>query len=123
MLTCLYDVIGYALLGSICLCVYFHAIWLDPCLHMLTCLDQVLPCLCASFHTFTHVSMLICLDLCFHMLVCLDLYFMPSSMCLCAPCYACMPRSRLVCHAMCYCSPFVHFITFSCVLAFWFDSI
>ena len=39
--TCLYDVVGYALLGSICLCVYFHAIWLDPCLHMLICLD---PC-------------------------------------------------------------------------------
>ena len=26
----------------------------------------------------------------------------------------------LVCHAMCYCSPFVPFIPFSCVLAYWF---
>ena len=25
----------------------------------------------------------------------------------------------LVCHAMCYCSPFVPFIAFSCVLAQW----
>ena len=43
ILTCLYDVVSYALLGSICLCVYFNAIWLDPCLHMLICLD-----LCSS---------------------------------------------------------------------------
>ena len=25
------------------LCVYFHAIWLDPCLHMLICLDPNSP--------------------------------------------------------------------------------
>ena len=62
--------------------------------------------------------MLICLDLCFHMLACLDLCFMPSSMCLCTPCHACVPKPRLVCHAMCYCSPFASFIAFSCVLAF-----
>ena len=43
MPTYLYDVVGYALLGSMYLCVYFHAIWLDPCLHMLICLD-----LCSS---------------------------------------------------------------------------
>ena len=48
------------------------------------------------------------------MLVCLDLCFMPSSMCLCAPCHACVPRPRLVCHAMCYYSRFVYFIAFSC---------
>ena len=45
---------------------------------------------------------------------------MSSSMCLCAPCHACVPRPRLVCRAMCYCNPFVSFIAFSCVLAFWF---
>ena len=54
------------------------------------------------------------LHLCFYMLVCLDLCFMPSSMCLCAPCHACVPRPRLVCHAMCYYSHFVYFIAFSC---------
>ena len=42
--------------------------------------------------------------------------FMLSSMCLCAPCHACVPRPRLVCHAMCYCSPFV---TLSFFLEFW----
>ena len=35
--------------------------------------------------------------------------FMPSSRCLHA--------SRIVCDAMCYCSHFVHFVIFSCVLA------
>ena len=40
MLTCLYDVVGYALLRPMCLYFYFHAIWLDPCLHMLICLDS-----------------------------------------------------------------------------------
>ena len=32
--------LGYALLGSMCLCVYFHAIWLDLSLHMHICLDS-----------------------------------------------------------------------------------
>ena len=32
--------LGYALLGSMCLCVYFHTIWLDLSLHMLICLDS-----------------------------------------------------------------------------------
>ena len=40
MLTCLCDVVGFALLGSMCLYVYFHAIQLGPCLHMLICLDS-----------------------------------------------------------------------------------
>ena len=41
---------------------------------------------------------------------------MQSCMCLCAPCHACMPRPRLVCHGMCNYSPFVPFIIFSYVL-------
>ena len=92
---------------------------------------HVLPCLCACFHMFTHAlpclcldlhfymlacsdlgfHILICPDLYFHMLVCLDLCsasFMPSSMCLCAPCHVCL--------AMCYCSPFVALPFF---LVFW----
>ena len=40
MLTYLYDVVSYALLGSMCSCMYFHAIWLDRGLHMLICLDS-----------------------------------------------------------------------------------
>ena len=49
MPTCLYDVIGYDMLGSMCQCVYFHAIWLDPCLHMFVCLD-----LCSSRLLYLH---------------------------------------------------------------------
>ena len=41
MLICLYDVVGYVLLGSMCFMCLFHAIWLDPCHHMLIHLD---PC-------------------------------------------------------------------------------
>ena len=48
MLTCLNDVVGYALLGSMGLCVYFHAICLDLCFHMPMCLD-----LC-SLHALCH---------------------------------------------------------------------
>ena len=70
------------------------------------------------------VSMPICLDLCFHMLVCLDLFSLHA---LCyLPC-ACVLHAMFVhldrgyvCHAMCYCSPFYHFVFLSCVLAYWF---
>ena len=77
MLTCLYDVVGYALPGSMCLYFYFHAIWLDPCFHMPMCLD-----LC-SLHTLCHLS---CACALHAMFVCLSLGY--------------------VCHAMCYCRPF-----------------
>ena len=52
------------------LCVYFHVIALDPCLHIcLYAWTHVLPCLCAKFlHVYMYVSMPICLHLCFHML-------------------------------------------------------
>ena len=101
MLTCLYNVVGYALLGSMCLCVYFHDIWLDPCIH-------------------THI----CLVSCSSMPMCLNLYSLHA---LCyLPC-ACVLHAMimclgldLVCHVMCYCGHFVHFIAFSCVLAYWF---
>ena len=65
-----------------------------------------------SFHMLTHFlrmpmprSMFMYLDLRFHMLVCLDLWFacfIPSSMCLCAPCHVCVPRPRLCfsCHVL-----------------------
>ena len=64
-----------------------------------------------SFHMFTHVLPCLCLDLCFHMLVCLDLYFYvlyASFLCACAL-YAMFVYLDLgyVCHAMCYCNPFV----------------
>ena len=121
MLTCLYDVVGYALLGSMCLCVYFHVIWLDPVFTCLYAWIHVLPCLCARLiHVDVYVSMPTCLDLRFHMFVCLDLCFLHA---LCyLPC-VCMLHAMFLCldlshvrHAMCYCS---HFVAFSFFLVFW----
>ena len=90
------------------LCVYFHTIWLDPCLHILYAWIHVLPCLCVKF---LHVSMPICLDLCFHMLLCLDLcslHALCNLPCACAlhAMFVCLDLGY-VCHAMRYCSPFV----------------
>ena len=90
MLTCLYDVVGYALLGYMCLCVYFHVIWLDLSLHILICLDS------SSSMPICKVST--CLHVCFYSYMSRSMfstYFMLSSVCLCAPCHVCMPRPRL----------------------------
>ena len=113
MLTCLYDVVGYALIGSMYLCVYFHAIWLDHCLHMVICLDpcssmsmcQASTCLHTCFYAYMSRSMLSHANVLGSMS---STCFMLSSMCFCASCY--------VCHAMCYCSPFV---AFSFFIVFW----
>ena len=43
--------------------------------------------------------------------------FILSSMCLCALPLVCVPRPRL--YAMCYCSPFVTFVSLPCVLTSW----
>ena len=153
MFTCLFDVVGYALLESMCLCAFYHVSCLDLHPYILICLDScssmsmcsVFTCLHAFFyaympismsphacmlgfsffhafmraftcldvhlHAYMHISMPICPDLCFHMLMRLDLCF------LCALCYlpcACALHAMFVCldlgyvcHAMCYCSPFV----------------
>ena len=89
------------------LCIYFHAIWLDPCLHMLICLDscssmimcQVSTRLHACFHAYVSRSMLS------HACVLGSMFstcFMPSSMCLCTPChvYVLRPRLCLSCHVL-----------------------
>ena len=112
MLTCLHDVVSYALLGSMCWYVYFHAIWLDPCFHMLICLDscssmlmkQACTCWCVCFYAYLSWSMFS------H-----ALYYLP---CACAI-HAMFVYLDLgyVCHAMCYCSSFVPSIAFSCILA------
>ena len=88
---------GYALLGSMCLYAFCHVLCLDP-----------------------HPCMLICLDLCVHMFTCLDLcsiFFMPSSMCLCALCRVCVPRPRLCLSCHMPLQSFCRFIFISCVLA------
>ena len=86
------------------LCVYFHAIWLYPCLHMHICLDScsskfmcyASTCLHARFYAYMPRSMFS------HACVLGSMFstcFMSSSICLCALSH--------VHHAMCYCSPFV----------------
>ena len=72
-----------------------------------------------------YVFMLTYLDLCFHMPMCLDLcslhalYYLP---CACAlhSMFVCLDLGY-VCHDMCYCSPFVDFVSLSCALAYWFE--
>ena len=71
-----------------------------------------------------YVSMPTCLDLCSHMSMYLDLCSLHALCylpCACAlhAMFVCLDLSY-VCHAMCYCSPFVPFIAFSYVLAYWF---
>ena len=100
------------------LCSYAY-IWVFTCLYAWI---HVLPCLYARFlYVYMHVSMPICLYLCFHMPMCLDLCALHALRYLsCAwalhATFVCLGPG-LVCHAMCYCSPFVPFIAFSCVLA------
>lgn len=72
-----------------------------------------------------HVSMPICLDSCFHMPTCLNLcslhalYYLPRA-CVLLAMFVYLGLGY-VCHAMCYCSPFVAFVSLSCVLAYWFE--
>ena len=115
----------YARLRSMCLCIYLqarvfrsmfpHACMLGFvffCVFMLTS-----TCLGAHSHAYMHISMLICVDQCVYMLISMfSTCFMPSLMCLCASCHVCVPRPRLACHVMCYCS---HFVTLSFFLVFW----
>ena len=80
------------------------------------------PYLCARLiHVDVYVSMPTRLDLCFHMPMCLDLCSLHA---LFHHLGACMLHALfmhlgldLVCHAMCYCSPFVPFVVFSCVFS------
>ena len=74
------------------------------------------------FHAFMLTST--CLDLCFHMPTCLDLCSLHAICyfpCACAlhAMFMCLDLGY-ACHAMCYCSPFVPFVSISCVLAYWF---
>ena len=107
------------------LCVYFHAIWLDPCLHMLICLD-----LCSSM-SMCQVS--ICLHICLYAYMTRSMFshayvlgsmfstcFILSSMCSCALCHVCVPRPRLCLSYHVLLQPFFHFVLLSCVLAYWF---
>ena len=122
MLICLISCLWLCFCSDLCVCVLFTIFY--ALVHICTCLYAWIPCLCASFHMFIHVAMLICLDLCFHMLTWSDnlcsICFMPSSMCLCAPRHVCMLRPRLCLSCYVPLKPFCHFIFLSCVLAYCF---
>ena len=76
------------------LCVYFHAIWLDPSLHMLICLDS-----CSSMSMYKVPKYLhVCFDAYMSRSMFLHAYvlgsmfstcFVLSFTCLCAPCHVC----------------------------------
>ena len=109
MLTCLYDVVGYALLGSMCLhsCFYAymsrsmfsHAFMLGFVFFHVFMLTSI--CLDVHSYDYMQISMLICVDWCVYMLrLVFSTCFMLSSMCLCTPCHVCVPTPKLClsCH-------------------------
>ena len=122
--TCSHACIMLLAMPCLDLCVFVFISMLYGQIIVFTCLYawiHVLPCLCVKFlHVHMRVSMPICLDLCFHILMCLNLCFLHV---LChLPC-ACVLHAMFVCidlgyvcHAMCYCSPFV---ALSFLLVFW----
>ena len=121
MFTCLFDVIGYDFARIYVFMHFFSCFMLRSTSIHLCAWIHVLPCLCAKFlHVYMHVSMPICLYLYFHMLVCSDLcslhalYFFPCA-CVLYAMFVCLGLD-LVCHAMCFYSPFV---TSSFFLVFW----
>ena len=114
------------LLATLCtnLCVYALFSMSHAQIYVRTCLYawiHILPCLCAKFlHVYMYVSMPICLDLCSHMSMCLDLCSLHALCyipCICAlhAMFVCLDLGY-VCHAMCYCSPFIGLSFF---LVFW----
>ena len=103
------------------LCIYFHAIWLDPCLHMLICLDScpsmsmclIAMCLHACFYAYMSMSMLphACV---FGSMLSSCFCYIPCA-CVLHAMFMCLDLGY-VCHAMCYYSPFVvlsFFLVFS----------
>ena len=96
------------------------------CLHMLVCLDMCSSILlCLHPHAQMYIYMPTCISSCLYVQIgvftCLDRCSLHA---LCHHLCACMLHAMfmclgldLVCHGMCYCSPFVPFIAFSCVLA------
>ena len=83
--------------------VFFHAFMLTS-----TCLD-------VHSHAHMHISMLICVDRCDYMLRSMfSACFIPSSICLCAPCHVYVPRPCLSCHVLLqpFCSFYCMFLCF-----------
>ena len=129
MLTCLLP--GF--LPHLCLDLHDHILdimsmvmpYLDlhVCMHILCSYAIIclyaricdLPCFYANIHMLRPT----CLHACF--LALCSLHVLCCFPCACAlhAIFVCLDLGY-VCHAMYYCSPFVHFVTSSCVLAYWF---
>ena len=114
-ITCLHACMMLLVMPCLDLCIYVFISMLQGQILVFTCLYawiHVLPRLYARLlHVYMHVSMPICLDLCLHMPMCLDLcslHALCHRLCACAlyAMFVCLDLGR-VCHAMCYCSPFV----------------
>ena len=123
MLTCLYDVVGYALLGYMCLFPCYVVRSLSSHAYMLGFMFfyvYVLSFYMSFLHVYVYVSMLVWLDLFFHMPMYLDLhslhalYYLPCA-CVLHAMFVCLDLDY-VCHAMWYCSLFV---TLSFFIVFW----
>ena len=102
---------------DLCVCVHFRAIWLDPSLHTLICLDSCFSMFVCKVSTCLHVWFYACMSrfMFSHAYVLRSMSstcFMLSSMCLCTPCHVCMPRPRpcLLVHSM-PCSSIVAFLS------------
>ena len=96
------------------LCVYFHAIWLDPSLHMLICLDS-----CSSMSMYKVPKYLhVCFDAYMSRSMFLHAYVLGSMFSTCfVLSFTCLCLDLgYVFRDMCYCSPFVALFFF---LVFW----
>ena len=103
------------------LCVYFHAIWLDPCLHMLICLDPYSSMSMCQVSTCLHVCFYACMtrSMFSHAYVLRSMFstcFILSPICSCTPCHVCVPRPRLSLSFHVLLQPFVALFFF---LFFW----
>ena len=112
----------YACSMLLCLCLCLHMlVGLDSCSSILLCLHPhaqmyiympkcIFPCLYVQISVFT------CLDRCSLHALC----YLPYACALYAM-FVCLDLGYF-CHAMCYCSPFVTFVSLSCVLLYQFGS-
>ena len=116
----------------VCLNLYAHMLdimsMVTPCLDLHVCMHVL--CSYAYVYAFTCLYAWICVLPCFYAHIHMLTYLFPCLYVpnvLCHLPYACALHAMFVCldlgyvcHAMCYCRPFVHFVTSSCVLAYRF---
>ena len=111
MFTCLFDVVGYAFAQIYVFMHFFPCFMLrSTFVHVYMLGFTFYHVYVLNFYMFTCMFLCLHLDLCFCMFVCLDLcslYALCYFLCACVlyAMFVCLGLD-LVCHAMCYCSPF-----------------